>query len=176
MASSPFYDTYIYLPGSPNRHVDPTLTKPWVSAIEGQGWGIIPVWFGLQSTCAISQAGITQFISTVPATASTQGLQQADLAVASDKALNINSGIIYLDIENYTVGGACSVAVQDYVAGFVGEVGHIQWLQRGRILQSKPNPERYFAGNPASKRDLDRQDASQVQPRPLGYYLEPGNS
>jgi len=53
MASSPFYDVGIYLPGSKNKSTDPNLTPAWASAIQNQqGWGVIPIWFGLQSSCA----------------------------------------------------------------------------------------------------------------------------
>jgi photosystem II stability/assembly factor-like uncharacterized protein len=97
MASSPFYDAFIYLPGSPNRHVDGTLTPAWLSAVESQGWGIVPIWFGRQSLCVITGTGISQFFSATPATASTQGAEQADLAVAADRALGISGGIIYVD-------------------------------------------------------------------------------
>ena len=142
MTYSPFYDAYIYLPHSPNRHNDPILSSAngptWVSSVESQGWGIVPIWFGLQSTCVITQTGITQFINLTPATASTQGAQQADAAVAQDQILGILSGIIYLDIENYTVGGACSAAVQAYVDGFVSEIGVYSGYSAG--VYANPGP------------------------------------
>jgi hypothetical protein len=107
MSSSPFYDIYVYLPGSPNRHKDNKLTPTWLSFVESQGWGVIPIWFGLQSSCVINQPKITQYFGPTAADASTQGAQQADLAVAADEALGITSGIIYADIETYTVNGTC---------------------------------------------------------------------
>ena len=122
--SSPYYDVYIYLYGSPNKSTVKSkyANQSWLSTVEGYGWGIVPTWFGLQSTCVNDSTGITQFISTTPATASDQGAAQADLAVAADQALGITSGIIYFDIESYTIGGTCSAAVQSYVDGFVDEV------------------------------------------------------
>lgn len=124
--SSPYYDVYIYLYGSPNKSTNKSLypSTQWLSTVETTyGWGVIPTWFGLQSTCVNDKNGITQFISTDPATAGTQGLQQADLAVAADQALGISSGIIYVDIESYTVDhSTCSLAVQAYVNGFVTEM------------------------------------------------------
>ena len=122
--SSPYYDAYIYLYGSPNKSTKKSLyaSQPWLSTVEGYGWGIVPVWFGLQSTCVNDASGITQFISTDPTTASTQGADQADSAVGSDQALGISAGIIYFDIESYKVGGTCSAAVQSYVDGFVTEI------------------------------------------------------
>jgi photosystem II stability/assembly factor-like uncharacterized protein len=123
MNSSPYYDTSLYLPGSPNRGTDPNLNVAWVQGVQQQGWGLIPIWFGLQSPCVNDKTGITQFFSATPATASTQGAQQADLAVAAAQSLGVTSGIIYSDIESYTVDhSTCSLAVQAYVDGFVSEI------------------------------------------------------
>ncbi len=122
MTFSPFYDTYIYLPGSPNRHLDTHLIPAWLSAVENQGWGIIPIWFGLQSSCIINQPKVTQYFGPTVADASTQGAQQADLAVAAAQAFGFGGGIIYTDIENYTVNSTCSPLVQAYVDGFVTEI------------------------------------------------------
>ena len=44
MNSSPFYDTYIYLPQSPNRHNDPILSSSqgptWISSVDAQAWAL----------------------------------------------------------------------------------------------------------------------------------------
>jgi probable HAF family extracellular repeat protein len=159
MTSSPFYDAYIYLPHSPNRHNDPILVSKngpsWISSVEGQGWGLVPIWFGLQSTCVITQTGISQFISTTPATASTQSAEQADLAVAQDKVLGIAGGIIYLDIENYKLGATCSAAVQAYVDGFVSEIGFYPGFDAG--VYANPAP---ITG-----------DISKVSPAPAAIWI-----
>jgi photosystem II stability/assembly factor-like uncharacterized protein len=53
MNSSPFFDVGSYLPGSLNKSNDANLTPGWVSAVQGQqGWGIMPIWFGVQSACS----------------------------------------------------------------------------------------------------------------------------
>jgi probable HAF family extracellular repeat protein len=159
ITSSPFYDVYIYLPHSPNRHNDPILVSKngpgWISSVEGQGWGLVPIWFGLQSTCVITQTGITQFINTTPATASTQGAGQADLAVAQDKLLGITSGIIYLDVENYKLGATCSAAVQAYVDGFVSEIRAYPGFNAG--VYANPAP---ITG-----------DISKVSPSPAAIWI-----
>ena len=89
--SSPYYDVSIYLYGSPNKSTNKINypTTQWLSTVEGYGWGVIPIWFGLQSSCVTNQPVITQFFGPTTADASTQGAQQADLAVAADKALGI---------------------------------------------------------------------------------------
>ena len=155
--SSPFYDVNIYLYGSPNKSTVKSKypNQQWLSTVEGYGWGIIPTWFGLQSSCVNDSTGITQFISTTPATASTQGAGQADLAVAADKSLGITGGIIYVDIESYTVGGACSAAVQAYVDGFVSEIAVYSGYSAGVYANSGPITS----------------DISQVSPAPSAIWI-----
>jgi len=160
MNSSPFYDVYIYLPNSPNRHNDPILGDPkngpaWVSGVEAQGWGIGPIWFGLQSSCIINQPQVTQYFGVNGADPNKQGKDAADQAVAQDKLLGITSGIIWLNIENYTTGGACSTAAQGYVAGFVSEIG----VYPGYTAGVYANP------NPITK------DISQVKPAPAAIWI-----
>lgn len=122
MNSSPFYDTSLYLPGSPNRGTDPAVNLTWVQGAEQQGWGLIPTWFGLQSSCIINQPNVKQFFGPTVAQANTDGTNQADQAVVAAQALGITSGIIYTDIENYTVNSTCSPVVQSYVKAWVTEI------------------------------------------------------
>ncbi len=124
-SNSPYYDIGIYLPGSPNRDPDPNLgpvTGPaWVSAVRGYGWGIVPIWFGLQAPCAVDKTNITQFIDSTPASAYYEGAGQAILAEDGATELGLDGSIIYLDIENYDPA-ACSQAVEAYGYGFVSEL------------------------------------------------------
>jgi photosystem II stability/assembly factor-like uncharacterized protein len=159
IASSPFYDVYIYLPNSPNRHDDPILVSKngpgWVSSIEGQGWGIVPVWFGLQSTCD-KATNITEYISNTQTVASKEGAEEADQAVAQDQLLSITAGIIFLDIENYTPDhSTCSLAVQAYVDGFVSEIGFYSGYSAGVYANPAPITS----------------DISQVSPAPAEIWI-----
>jgi photosystem II stability/assembly factor-like uncharacterized protein len=143
MNSSPYYDAYIYLPNSPNRHNNAILGNKtngplWVSSAEGQGWGIGPIWFGLQSACIIGQPNVKQYFGVNGADPGTQGAEAADSAVAQDQLLGIASGIIWVNIENYTTGGACSEAVQEYVDGFVTEMGVYNGYTAG--VYANPGP------------------------------------
>ena len=115
--SSPYYDVYVYLYGSPNKSTVRSKypTKSWVSTTEEYGWGIIPIWFGLQSSCIINQPQVTQYFGPTVAEASDQGAEQADQAVTAAQTLGLPAGIIYTDIENYTVNSTCSPLVQAYV-------------------------------------------------------------
>jgi photosystem II stability/assembly factor-like uncharacterized protein len=160
MTSSPFYDTFIYLPGSPNRHVDGTLTQPWVTAVEGRGWGIVPIWFGLQSQCVITKTNISEFFTSAGAV--TQGQAQATLAFESAKSLGITGGTIFLDIENYnptcTVSSSVITAgpiVQNYVNAFVSAV--------------KAHPG-YSAGVYANPGPLSR-DISKIGNQPAAVWI-----
>lgn len=121
---SPYYLMGVYLPGSPNRGTDNNLDADWISSVSAQGWGFIPTWFGLQapSSCYLGAPGVTQFISTDPATANAAGIQQANLAYASAQNLGFDGSTIYLDIENYDANGGCGPEVQAYINGFVSQV------------------------------------------------------
>jgi photosystem II stability/assembly factor-like uncharacterized protein len=54
---SPYYDifVYLYLSGAEETHGDPSITGGtggWVSQVENDGWGIVPIWDGPQAPCA----------------------------------------------------------------------------------------------------------------------------
>jgi hypothetical protein len=136
MNSSPFYDVGIYLPGSPNKSNDSNLTTGWIAAVQGQqGWGIMPIWFGLQSSCACyTKSGkcvpFTYQISTNPTQAKTDGINEAKAAISSAQTLGLSPMVIYKDIENYTPDGStCSLPVQMFLSGWdqqmqtVGQAG-----------------------------------------------------
>jgi probable HAF family extracellular repeat protein len=131
-ASSPYYDVALYVPHSPNRHNDPTLIGhdgndgvAWVDAVVGQGWGIIPIWFGLQAPCACdpipanesttfgechlftgkiswNPESMTEKDGKVKDGAEAQGKAQAIDATKYTQALGLDGSIIYTDIEQYT--------------------------------------------------------------------------
>jgi hypothetical protein len=121
--NSPYYDTNVYLPGSANRGVDPNLNKDWVKEVRGYGWGLIPIWFGLQSPCVVNKK-ITKYFSSVPAQANTQGIAEADAAVASANSLGITATIIYKDIEPFgtAVSSSCDAAVIAFLGGWTQEI------------------------------------------------------
>lgn len=128
--SSPYYDVGIYLPGAPNGPVNIhskkhpnrfTLNSTWVSTVIGQGWGIIPIWSGLQPPCVTETKKNRVYFSSDPDTAQVQGEQQADLAFISAEALGFAGNIIYLDIEEYK-HSSCGNAVRKYLAGWISEM------------------------------------------------------
>lgn len=152
--SSPFWDTGLYLPGSSNRLPDPNLNAAWVTAIQAQGWGLIPIWFGLQAPCNTDPLAPNK-ISSDPAVAQTQGAQEADNATTAAAAFGLGGTIIYKDIENYTPdGGQCSSAVRAFLTGWVSEM-HAKGYQAG------------VYGNPSPA----QMDFSQVSPSPDDAWI-----
>jgi hypothetical protein len=128
---SPYYDVEIYLPDTSrkpplhNRHNDPSLLGKkglaWVDAVIGQGWGIIPIWFGLQAPCANDK--FNTYINVDTKEAAKQGVEQADLAYDSATTLGLDGRIVYFDIEPYSTSSPkCSAAVSAYVGAFVQEM------------------------------------------------------
>jgi probable HAF family extracellular repeat protein len=172
--SSPYFDTSLYLPGSPNRLPDPNLTAAWVEAAQGQGWGLTPTWFGLQSACACYTGNPPNCTKYYPAagqfssnatTAKSQGVQEADAAIASLKNLQSQGigialgTIIYHDIENYTPSSSCSPAVKSFLSGWVSE------------LQAKG----YQAGVYANPSPISS-DVSKVSPLPDDIWVAKGDN
>ncbi|HTX40915.1 MAG TPA: glycoside hydrolase domain-containing protein [Acidobacteriaceae bacterium] len=123
-AESPYYDVGIYLIGSPNKGPNTELTPDWVARVDNQGWGIIPIWFGLQDPCLIYRKGVSDYFSSTPDTAYAQGVLQALRAHAAATDLGLDGNVIYVDVENYsyTADSACSLAAQAYVSGFVSTI------------------------------------------------------
>lgn len=116
--SSPYYDTSVYLPGSPNRSTDRNLNASWVTQITGQGWGLVPIWFGLQASCVNDSTGISSFID--PANAASQGTSEATSAANAAAALGLSGTVIYKDMESYnTANGQCDSAVVAYLGAWV---------------------------------------------------------
>jgi photosystem II stability/assembly factor-like uncharacterized protein len=155
---SPYYDTSVYLPGSHNRGTDANLTKPWINDVESQGWGLIPIWFGLQSACACDPS--KSQTSCLPYDylfgTESDGEQEATSAEASAQQLGLPTGtVIYKDIENFdTSNTACGNAVKDFVSGWVTR------LKR----------DHYSAGvytNPGPAQDY----VSQAQPMPDEVWI-----
>ena len=140
MNSSPYYVFNVYLPGSLNGHKDNNLTPVWVSAVQTQGWGLIPTWVGLQSPCACAKTvkGVcTPYAHVFSSDPSTDGANEADQAITASKNLGLVTTILYKDIENYTPSTSCSPAVQAFVDGWDSEL-HLQGYLAGVYANPAP--------------------------------------
>jgi photosystem II stability/assembly factor-like uncharacterized protein len=133
--SSPYYDVGFYLNGGLSHPTDPTLSASWIAQVSAQGWGLIPIWSGLQAPCACYGGGtypncspFPHTFSSTPATAQAQGQTEAQNAIASDKALGLDGTIVYVDIEQYA-SSYCGAAVQAFVSGWDQEIANIGFAE-----------------------------------------------
>ncbi len=155
--NSPFFDIGIYLQGSPNGHTDPILGSSngpgWISSVQtqGQAWGLIPTWVGLQSPCACAKTNPTTgactkaYASVFSSNPGQDGIKEAKAATAAASALGIVTPIIYKDIENYygatlctpAQQGAAGAAVQAFVSGWDSQL-HLNGYSAGVYGNPKP--------------------------------------
>jgi len=95
------------------------VNASWISTVLGQGWGLLPIWVGMQNPCAYKEL---DHFSLNTATAYQQGQQQASDALSawmslhSDSNVPLDADIEYDDGENDT--SACRAAQQSYVEGW----------------------------------------------------------
>ena len=124
------------------------MTSRWLNTVEGYGWGIIPIWSGPQAPCACWKTPCVPFphiFSWDPATASTQGAQEADSATAAAVALGLPKSVVYVDIESYNSSATnpqnqnqtCGQAAQAYLDGWVGEM-HLNGFSAGAGVYGSP--------------------------------------
>ena len=105
--SSPYRSLGIYIGGTARGCAQPNLTRGWVSTVTGQGWGLLPIYVGLQAPCY----GGTKPMSSTPSAASTQGYNAGVDAANQMTALGLAAtSPVYLDIENYDPANAACVA------------------------------------------------------------------
>jgi probable HAF family extracellular repeat protein len=135
---SPYLVTSIYLP-SQNHATDHYLNASWVTAIWQQGWGLIPIWVGLQSPCSCKPGTgtypnctlFTYQLGPDAATAASQGTADATTAEGVAAGL-ISSGvaIVYKDLENYNPasvlpsGARCGDVVNAYLSSWNAKLHH----------------------------------------------------
>jgi photosystem II stability/assembly factor-like uncharacterized protein len=85
---SPFFNVGIYIGGA-SVSSSCLANSGWISDVEKYGWGMIPLWSGPQAPCACrpGYVGCSPFphvFSWDPATASTQGAEEADSATVTE--------------------------------------------------------------------------------------------
>ena len=125
---SPYFDVGFYANGAANHpHQDDNLDSDWVTAAQGYGWGLMPIWTGEQAPCT----SWTYTLSWDPTTAASQGALEAGLAIASvgneSGGLGLAGTIIYFDMEPYTATSTnpdnpsekCGAAVVAFLNGWI---------------------------------------------------------
>lgn len=120
--ASPYAAVGIYIGGSQRACGDGNLSASWVSTVTAQGWGLIPIYVGLQAPCVAQD--ITGVMSTNPTTAASQARAAAADAVAQAKRFGLAAGsVVHYDIENYSMGNTvCTTAVLAFVTAWTDEV------------------------------------------------------
>ena len=117
--NSPYRAVGVYIGGANRACGDGNLSASWVSSVSRSGWGLIPIYVGLQAPCV--QAGGLSTIST--SSAASQGTAAAADAVAKARAFGIGTGRpLYYDIENYGLGSSCRAAVLTFLSAWTSAV------------------------------------------------------
>ena len=116
------------------RAKNSNLDSGWVSHVSnnGNGWGIMPLWVGPQSSCITSNPTDHNLIeNAIQTTASALGASEADEAASRASELGMGNSIVYYDMEAYTAGNSsCSGNVGQFLSGWVNEL-HLKGFQVG---------------------------------------------
>ena len=123
---SPYRALGIYIGGANSACPNPQLTQEWAANAVATGWGLIPIYVGLQAPCA-SASGLAKIS---PSIAASQGTAAADDAAGDAGVLGLGAGSpIYFDMEGYAINNAaCSQSVEAFVSAWVDELhalGHL---------------------------------------------------
>ena len=123
---SPYYDSGVYIGGSNiTCKLNTYLNSTWINSVSGSGWGIMPLWVGLQSPCIANSSSFWTISETQPYN---EGKWDADAAMAAASSLGMGGSIIYFDMEYYTPGShlkdgtACSPLVVQFLQGWSDEL------------------------------------------------------
>jgi hypothetical protein len=116
------------------RAKNSNLDSGWVSHVSnnGNGWGIMPLWVGPQSSCITSNPSDHNLIeNAIQTTASALGTSEADEAASRASELGMGNSIVYYDMEAYITGNSsCSGNVGQFLSGWVNEL-HLKGFLAG---------------------------------------------
>lgn len=122
---SPYYDAGVYIGGVNTNCVIPGSTTAqranWVTGVTGYGWGLMPLWVGLQPPCT---SGFSTF-SSLSGNAATEAIVEADNAASVAASLGLGNSVIYYDLEYYdptALSGQCGAATDAFVGAWVNEL------------------------------------------------------
>jgi hypothetical protein len=118
--ASPYRGVGIYIGGSMRACGDGNLSSGWVTQVRSMGWGLLPIYVGLQAPC-VNQAGVGKIVASQ---AAAQGTSSAVDAVARAKLFGLAAGTpIYYDMEQYSSSAAgCSQAVLSFISAWTAEL------------------------------------------------------
>ena len=118
--ASPYRSAGIYIGGSMRACGDGNLSSAWVAQVRSMGWGLLPIYVGVQAPC-VGQSGLATIVASQ---AASQGTSSADDAVAQAQRFGLGSGTpIYYDMESYSssvVG--CKATVMTFISAWTAEL------------------------------------------------------
>lgn len=122
--ASPYTAVNLYIGGAARGCGNTRLSASFLTQLEQQGWKFIPTWVGPQAPCS----AFSSLISADPAIAYTQGINEADAALATAASLGLadpalGGTLIYYDMEAYNSNDLdCKTAVNEFLRGWVDEM------------------------------------------------------
>lgn len=127
-SASPYRAVGVYIGGVNRTCAQPQLTASWVTSVSALKWRLLPIYKGLQPPCGARPTDAK--ISSVPATARSQGAAAATDAIAKAKALGMQPGsAFYNDIEHYVqTDPTCQAAVLSYVSAWTKELHRLGYV------------------------------------------------
>jgi len=127
-SASPYRAVGVYIGGVNRTCAQPQLTASWVASVSAMKWRLLPIYKGLQPPCGGKPTDAK--ISSVAATARSQGTAAAADAIAKAKALGMQPGsAFYNDIEHYSQTDAtCRDAVLSYVSAWTKELHRLGYV------------------------------------------------
>ncbi|WP_141843443.1 glycoside hydrolase domain-containing protein [Humibacillus xanthopallidus] len=125
-SSSPYRAAGIYIGGSMRACPDGNLSSSWVSQTTSMGWGLIPIYVGVQAPC-VNQTGLATID---PSRAAAQGKASADDAVSRAQSFGLGAGTpIYYDMEGYRSSDqACVQTVLTFMSAWTAELHALGYL------------------------------------------------
>ncbi len=119
-SASPYRGIGVYLGGDEAACSQPNLTPSWTAQVAAAGWHLIPIYVGPQAACT----GVDFSHVINPSTATAEGRQSAQAAVALASAVGLGTGNpIYYDMESWTISDtSCNNAVLAYLDGWASEL------------------------------------------------------
>ena len=118
--ASPYRTAGIYIGGSMRACGDGNLSPAWVSQVTSMGWGLLPIYVGVQAPC-VNQSGLATITASQ---AAAQGTASADDAVSRSQYFGMGSGTpIYYDMEAYNSSApGCSQTVMTFISAWTAEL------------------------------------------------------
>ncbi len=172
-SSSPYRRDRVYIGGANRGCSQPNLTAGWVRKQITAGWGLIPIYVGLQAPgtccgCAAIKRG----------EAKSQGRAAARDAIADAQGLGLGSGSpVYFDMEGYSRTSTNSKAVLRFLSGWTARLhagGYLSGVYSSAGSGIVDLASRYGSRTGSRMTSGSRTGTARTDPRPIhpGPLLE----